>query len=235
MSCASASRSTPPADFGEPDLDHLPRVVPFVDRGRDVEPFVALQPDELPAERLREHLGDLGLADARLAFEEQRAAASSSARKTRWSRGGGRRRSRARSSKVRASSIELGRSRKLRQERGGHGQKIGRHAAVVPPTAQQSACVSRRRPTARDASTAIRCARYSGEPCRSALSPLASIFTRLRGIGGEASSRARPRAASTRNAEGAAPVTATRDCRLPSARRRRRPARSATPGFGNLT
>ena len=38
----------------------------------DVEPFVALQPDQLGAEHLRQHLGDLGLADAGLAFEEQR-------------------------------------------------------------------------------------------------------------------------------------------------------------------
>ena len=33
--------------LGEPDLDHLPRVVPLVDRRRDVEAFVALQADEL--------------------------------------------------------------------------------------------------------------------------------------------------------------------------------------------
>ena len=60
--------------LGEPDLDHLPRVVPLVDRRRDVEAFVALQAHELLAERRGQHLGDLGLADARLAFEEQRAA-----------------------------------------------------------------------------------------------------------------------------------------------------------------
>ena len=76
MSCASVVAVDAAGRLGEPDLDHLPRVVPFVDRRRDVEAFVALQPDELAAERRREHLGDLGLADARLAFEEQRAAAS---------------------------------------------------------------------------------------------------------------------------------------------------------------
>jgi hypothetical protein len=60
--------------FGQPDLDHLARVVPFVDGGGDVEALVALQADELAAERLRQHLGDLGLADAGLALEEQRPA-----------------------------------------------------------------------------------------------------------------------------------------------------------------
>ena len=58
--------------FGDADGDHLRGVVPFVDRGSEVEPFIALQPDEPARERAREHLGDLGLADAGLAFEEQR-------------------------------------------------------------------------------------------------------------------------------------------------------------------
>ncbi len=60
--------------LGDADGDHLRRVVPLVDRGGDVETLVALQPDQAPAERGGQHLGDLGLADARLAFEEQRAA-----------------------------------------------------------------------------------------------------------------------------------------------------------------
>jgi hypothetical protein len=60
------------ARLREPDLDHLPRIVPLVHGGRDVEPFVALQPDEVLAEAGREHLRDLGLADARLALEEER-------------------------------------------------------------------------------------------------------------------------------------------------------------------
>ena len=59
--------------LGEADLDHLPRVVPLVDRARDVEAFVALQADRACASSaVGEHLGELGLADARLAFEEQR-------------------------------------------------------------------------------------------------------------------------------------------------------------------
>ena len=56
------------------DLEHLPRVVPLVDRGVDVEALVALEPDEAGAETGGEHLRELGLADARLAFEQQRTA-----------------------------------------------------------------------------------------------------------------------------------------------------------------
>ena len=37
--------------LGDADRDHLRGVVPLVDRGRDVEPLVALQPDQPPAER----------------------------------------------------------------------------------------------------------------------------------------------------------------------------------------
>ena len=60
--------------FGDADGDHLRGVIPFVDRRRNVEALVALQPDQPAAERLREHLGDLGLADAGLAFQENRPA-----------------------------------------------------------------------------------------------------------------------------------------------------------------
>ena len=60
--------------FRQADGDHLRAVIPLVDRGRNVEPFVALQPDQPAPERRRQHLGDLGLADAGLAFEEQRPA-----------------------------------------------------------------------------------------------------------------------------------------------------------------
>ena len=60
--------------LGDPDLEHLARVVPLVGGLREVEPLVALQPDEAPAQRRGEHLGHLGLADAGLALEEERAA-----------------------------------------------------------------------------------------------------------------------------------------------------------------
>ena len=57
-----------------PDRDHLGGVVPFIDRGRDVESLIALQPDQATAERLCQDLGDFGLADAGLPFKEQRTA-----------------------------------------------------------------------------------------------------------------------------------------------------------------
>ena len=60
--------------FRHPDGDHLRRIVPLVDRRRHVEPLVALQADQPAPERRGQHLGDLGLADAGLAFEEQRTA-----------------------------------------------------------------------------------------------------------------------------------------------------------------
>ena len=95
MSRASCSRSGWPLDSASLILDHLPRVVPLVDRRRDVEALVALQTDEAPAERARQHLRDLGLADARLAFEEERPP-HPSAQGRRSSRGGGRRSNRVR-------------------------------------------------------------------------------------------------------------------------------------------
>ena len=57
--------------LGQPDLDHLPRVVPLVHRGGGVQAFVALQAHQRAPERDGEHLGDFGLADAGLALEEQ--------------------------------------------------------------------------------------------------------------------------------------------------------------------
>ena len=60
--------------FGQPDLDHLPGIVPLVDGARNIEPFVTLQPDQVAAEAPCQHLGDLRLADAGLPFEEQRPA-----------------------------------------------------------------------------------------------------------------------------------------------------------------
>ncbi len=54
------------------DVEELARVVPLVDRVRDVEPLVALQPDQPCLERRRERLRRLGLPDARLALEQHR-------------------------------------------------------------------------------------------------------------------------------------------------------------------
>ena len=62
------------AGLEQPDLEHLARVVPLVDGRVDVEALVALEPDEPRAEARREDLGELRLADAGLALEEQRTA-----------------------------------------------------------------------------------------------------------------------------------------------------------------
>ena len=93
--------------LGDADRDHLRGVVPLVDRGGDVEALVALQPDQPAAERRGQHLGDLGLADAGLAFEEQRPA-HLAARETARSPASGRRGSRPSPSSSSVASIEAG-------------------------------------------------------------------------------------------------------------------------------
>ena len=60
--------------FGEADRHQLLRVVPLIGRGREVEPVIALQPDKVARQHLRQHLRDLGLAGPRFAFEEERPA-----------------------------------------------------------------------------------------------------------------------------------------------------------------
>ena len=61
------------ARLEQPDLEHLARVVPLVDGRVDVEPLVALEPDQAGAERCGQDLRQLGLADPGLALEQQRA------------------------------------------------------------------------------------------------------------------------------------------------------------------
>src|SRR5205814_280622 len=56
----------------EPDVQQLPRVVPLVDSMREVDPLIALEPDQPGPQHLGHHLGRLGLADARLTLDEQR-------------------------------------------------------------------------------------------------------------------------------------------------------------------
>ena len=63
------------------DVQQLARVVPLVDRVRDVEPFVALQPDQPGAGGRGQRFRGLGLADAGLALE-QSGFSSASARKS---------------------------------------------------------------------------------------------------------------------------------------------------------
>ena len=55
------------------DGEQLALIVPLVQRGVLVEALVALQADQFGAVHGGERLCDLGLADARLAFEQQRA------------------------------------------------------------------------------------------------------------------------------------------------------------------
>ena len=62
------------ARLQQPDLQHLARIVPFVDGRADVEPLIALQANQARAERLGQHLGHLRLACAGLTFQEQRLA-----------------------------------------------------------------------------------------------------------------------------------------------------------------
>ena len=52
------------------DVEELARVVPLVDGVRDVEPLVALEPDQPRGERRRERLRGLGLPDAGLTLEQ---------------------------------------------------------------------------------------------------------------------------------------------------------------------
>src|SRR5690606_12523865 len=54
------------------DREHLARVVPLINRVRDVQSLIALQANQVGAEDRGQNLGDLGLADAGLAFEQQR-------------------------------------------------------------------------------------------------------------------------------------------------------------------
>ncbi len=54
------------------NLEQLPRIVPFVERVRHVQPFVALEANQLGLQRRGQRLGDFGLADAGLPFEKER-------------------------------------------------------------------------------------------------------------------------------------------------------------------
>ena len=69
--CSSIASAFSPA-LARLDGEQLALIVPLVERGVLVEPLVALQADQLGAVHGGERLGDLGLADAGLAFEQQR-------------------------------------------------------------------------------------------------------------------------------------------------------------------
>ena len=57
---------------GEPDAEELARIVPLVQRLGRVDPLVALEAHQRGLQDEREGLGGLGLADTRLALEQER-------------------------------------------------------------------------------------------------------------------------------------------------------------------
>ena len=57
--------------FGNPDLDHLARVVPLIDGRRHVQTLVTLESDQAPLESRGQDLAHLGLADPGLSLEEE--------------------------------------------------------------------------------------------------------------------------------------------------------------------
>ena len=67
--------------LGGAHVQQLRRVVPFVEGFAQLQAVVALQAQQLALQRDGERLGELGLADAGLAFQQQRAL-QLSARKT---------------------------------------------------------------------------------------------------------------------------------------------------------
>ena len=63
-----------PLGFDGPEVEELAGVVPLVDGLGGVDALIALEAEQLASRPPGEDLGDLGLADAGLAFEEERAA-----------------------------------------------------------------------------------------------------------------------------------------------------------------
>ena len=60
--------------LGQADANHLPRIVPLVHGGSDVQSFVALQPHEAPPQHPRENPPHFRLSYPRFAFEKERTA-----------------------------------------------------------------------------------------------------------------------------------------------------------------
>ena len=60
------------ARLQQPDLEHLAGVVPLIDRRVDVQPLVALEPDQPRPEAGGEHLRQLRFPDAGLALDKER-------------------------------------------------------------------------------------------------------------------------------------------------------------------
>jgi hypothetical protein len=71
---AHALPALAPGRLHRAQKQHLARVIPFVDGGGRVETLVALQADQRRFQQVSQDLGDFRLADARLAFQEERLA-----------------------------------------------------------------------------------------------------------------------------------------------------------------
>ena len=71
--CSSIASGVLTGAFARLDGEQLALIVPLVERGVLVETLVALQADQLGLVHVGERLRHLGLADARLAFDQQRA------------------------------------------------------------------------------------------------------------------------------------------------------------------
>ncbi len=54
------------------ELEQLAGIVPLVQRVADLEPFIALEANEIAVKNSRDRRCERGFADARLAFDEQR-------------------------------------------------------------------------------------------------------------------------------------------------------------------
>jgi hypothetical protein len=57
--------------FSKPNFNHLCGIIPFINGGADVEAFIALQTDKLAPQGLRQHLGNLSLANACFTFQKK--------------------------------------------------------------------------------------------------------------------------------------------------------------------
>jgi hypothetical protein len=73
MSRTGATSGRVGGGLGQANLHHLATIVPLVGRAGQVQPLVALQADQRPAQHGGQGARDLGLAGAGFAFQEQRA------------------------------------------------------------------------------------------------------------------------------------------------------------------
>src|SRR6185312_3085582 len=181
-----------PARLREADRHHLALHVPFVDGARDVEALVALQADERSAQSGGERLRELGLAGARFALEEERPGEAK-----RQEDGGG---EPALGDVIRGGEERL----RLLDRSDGAGPHSRREAGARRRSCHQAEA------TARRASTATRCARYSALACRSDCSSEGSIAIDSSAFGDHSRASACSIAFARKTPREPAPVTAAR-------------------------